>query len=184
MDILEGNISLNWIDFLLAGIFIFSLVVGTFKGLIKEIFSVVEWVGSIFLAYFFRLNLSSVLPLNNLNEFTKEILSSIIIFICAFIIFRLIGNIISKGMKLIGLSFFDRFLGSAFGAMRALVVLVFIFLISKEELANKEWWEESYFSDHIIEISKLIEEYDVPEKIKGVKFPLQENLDSINKKIQ
>ena len=34
------------------------------------------------------------------------------------------------------------------------------------------------------EISKLIEEYDVPEKIKGVKFPLQENLDSINKKIQ
>ena len=84
MDILEGNISLNWIDFLLAGIFIFSLVVGTFKGLIKEIFSVVEWVGSIFLAYFFRLNLSSVLPLNNLNEFTKEILSSIIIFICAF----------------------------------------------------------------------------------------------------
>ena len=85
MDILEGNISLNWIDFLLAGIFIFSLVVGTFKGLIKEIFSVVEWVGSIFLAYFFRLNLSSVLPLNNLNEFTKEILSSIIIFICAFI---------------------------------------------------------------------------------------------------
>ena len=95
MDILEGNISLNWIDFLLAGIFIFSLVVGTFKGLIKEIFSVVEWVGSIFLAYFFRLNLSSVLPLNNLNEFTKEILSSIIIFICAFIIFRLIGNIIS-----------------------------------------------------------------------------------------
>ena len=71
MDILEGNISLNWIDFLLAGIFIFSLVVGTFKGLIKEIFSVVEWVGSIFLAYFFRLNLSSVLPLNNLNEFTK-----------------------------------------------------------------------------------------------------------------
>ena len=62
--------------------------------------------------------------------------------------------------------------------------LVFIFLISKEELANKEWWEESYFSYHIIEISKLIEEYDVPEKIKGVKFPLQENLDSINKKIQ
>ena len=184
MDILEGNISLNWIDFLLAGIFIFSLVVGTFKGLIKEIFSVVEWVGSIFLAYFFRLNLSSVLPLNNLNEFTKEILSSIIIFICAFIIFRFIGNIISKGMKLIGLSFFDRFLGSAFGAFRALVVLVFIFLISKEELANKEWWEESYFSYHIIEISKLIEEYDVPEKIKGVKFPLQENLDSINKKIQ
>ena len=70
MDILEGNISLNWIDFLLAGIFIFSLIVGTFKGLIKEIFSVVEWVGSIFLAYFFRLNLSPVLPLNNLNEFT------------------------------------------------------------------------------------------------------------------
>ena len=69
------------------------------KGLIKEIFSVVDWVGSIFLAYFFRLNLSAVLPLNNLNEFTKEILSSIIIFICAFIIFRLIGNIISKGMK-------------------------------------------------------------------------------------
>ena len=66
-------------------------------------------------------------------------------------------DIISKGMKLIGLSFFDRFLGSAFGALRALVVLVFIFLISKEELANKEWWEESYFSYHIIEISKLIE---------------------------
>ena len=60
MDILEGNISLNWIDFLLVGIFIFSLVVGTFKGLIKEIFYVVEWVGSIFLAYFFRLNLSLV----------------------------------------------------------------------------------------------------------------------------
>jgi uncharacterized membrane protein required for colicin V production len=87
-------------------------------------------------------------------------------------------------MKLIGLSLFDRFLGSAFGALRALVVSVFIFLISKEELANNEWWEESYFSYHIIEISKLIEEYDVPEKIKGVKFPLQENLDSINKKIQ
>ena len=71
MDILAGNISLNWIDFLLAGIFIFSLVVGTFKGLIKEIFSVVEWVGSIFLAYFFRLNLSSVLPLNYLNVAQK-----------------------------------------------------------------------------------------------------------------
>ena len=70
MDILEGNISLNWIDFLLAGIFIFSLVVGTFKGFIKEIFSVVEWVGSIFLAYFFRLNLSSVLPLNNPVSYT------------------------------------------------------------------------------------------------------------------
>ena len=28
MDILEGSISLNWIDFLLVGIFIFSLVVG------------------------------------------------------------------------------------------------------------------------------------------------------------
>ena len=184
MDILEGSISLNWIDFLLVGIFIFSLVVGTLKGLIKEIFSIVEWIGSIFLAYLFRLNLSSVLPLKNLSDFSKEIFSSIIIFICAFIIFRLIRNIISKGMKLIGLSFFDRFLGSAFGALRALVVLVFIFLISKEELANKQWWKESYFSYHIIEISKIIEEYDVPEKIKEVKFPLKENLDSINKKIQ
>ena len=184
MDILEGNISLNWIDFLLAGIFIFSLVVGTFKGLIKEIFSIIEWVGSIFLAYSFRLNLSSALPLDSLNNFTKEILSSIIIFICAFIIFRFIGNIFSKGMKLIGLSFFDRFLGASFGALRALVVLIFIFLIAKEELVNKVWWEESYFSYHIKEISKIIEQYDVPEKIKRVKFPLQEDLDSINKKIQ
>ena len=33
-------------------------------------------------------------------------------------------------------------------------------------------------------LSKLIEEYDVPEKIKEVKFPLKENLDSLNKKIQ
>ena len=43
---------------------------------------------------------------------------------------------------------------------------------------------EEYFSHHVVELSKLIEEYDVPEKIKEVKFPLQENLDSINKKIQ
>ena len=71
-------------------------------------------------------------------------------------------------------------------------------MISKEELANKEWWEESYFSYHIIEISKLIEEYDVPEKIKGVKFakwdkysnklsiiynPRKNILDSIQKQI-
>lgn len=184
MDILEGNISLNWIDFLLAGIFIFSLVVGTFKGFIKEIFSIIEWVGSVFLAYSLRLNLSSVLPLNSLNDFTKEILSSIIIFICTFIVLRLIGNIISKGMKLIGLSFFDRFLGAAFGALRALAVIVFIFLIAKEELVNEQWWQKSYLSHHVVELSKLIEEYDVPEKIKEVKFPLQENLDSINKKIQ
>ena len=184
MDILDGNISLNWIDFLLVGIFIFSLAVGTFKGFIKEIFSIIEWVGSAFLAYSFRLNLSLLLPLNSLNDFSKEILSSIIIFICAFIIFRLIGNIISKGMKLIGFSFFDRFLGSAFGALRALAVIVFIFLIAKDEVANKPWWESSYFSHHIIELSKLIEEYDVPEKIKEVKFPLKENLDSLNKKIQ
>tara|TARA_B100000676_G_scaffold123314_1_gene122921 strand:- start:7693 stop:7956 length:264 start_codon:yes stop_codon:yes gene_type:complete len=87
-------------------------------------------------------------------------------------------------MKLIGFSFFDRFLGSAFGALRALAVIVFIFLIAKEEVANKPWWESSYFSHHIIELSKLIEEYDVPEKIKEVKFPLKENLDSLNKKIQ
>ena len=78
----------------------------------------------------------------------------------------------------------DRFLGAAFGVLRALAVIVFIFLIAKEELVNEQWWQKSYFSHHVVELSKLIEEYDVPEKIKEVKFPLQENLDSINKKIQ
>ena len=87
-------------------------------------------------------------------------------------------------MKLIGLSLFDRFLGAAFGALRALAVIVFIFLIAKEELVNEQWWQKSYLSHYVVELSKLIEEYDVPEKIKEVKFPLQENLDSINKKIQ
>ena len=133
------------IDFIVIGIIAFSAILGLIRGLIKEAFSLVGFALAMYLAYRFSGEVTSRWLSSITGGVTAQnVLAFIGIFICVLILSKIISNLLNRVSSKIGLSFFDRLLGSIFGVIRGgLIVIVLSTLFALTDIPKSAEWKDA-----------------------------------------
>ena len=133
-----NNIYFNIIDILILIIILTSCIVATFRGFIKETFSIVSWIFSLFVAF----NLFEKFKLELIDYISQKIVVDIIAFSFPFLTTLFVSHLISKWLSpkfnFSEILFLDKVFGFLFGTLRGTLIVIllylgFLYLIGKEK---------------------------------------------------
>lgn len=134
-------------DYLVLVVLISSIIISTFRGLIKEILSLLSWIVSFVVANAYGEALSELLPAMFAGTMTRLIVAFLVLFVGTRLLMGLISMAISSMVKAAGLSLADRGLGGLFGLARGLVlVLAAVLLSGMTAIPQQPFWRDALFS--------------------------------------
>jgi membrane protein required for colicin V production len=112
----------NWLDYILLAILLFSVVQSFRRGFSREIIGLAAMFFAFILAlWFYGLAGSLVSPYVS-SARTANMIGFFIVVIAVLMAGAIAGWIVSRFLRTVGLSFFDRLLGAAFGFVRGLLI--------------------------------------------------------------
>lgn len=155
---------MNYIDIFISIFLIYGFIKGLYKGFIIEISSVIGLVLGIYLATQYNGDLSNYLISKqyfNWKEGYIIILSNVILFILTILIVSVLGKVATKLVKLVALGLFNKILGSVFGLLKnilILVILIFVFNLANNSLKiiEQDKLELSIYYEPLNELSRVI----------------------------
>jgi len=132
------------VDWLLLAILLISLLVGFWRGLVFELFSLIGWVVAFFAAQWLTPSVAVVLPLQGLSDPMRYAVGFALTFLACVLAAGLVASLSRKLVAVVGLQPIDRLLGAAFGALRGLVILLALaVVIDLTPFKRAVWWEQS-----------------------------------------
>ena len=146
---------MNWIDYAILAVILFSAVISLIRGFVKEAISLAIWFGAFFIASQFYADLA--VYLTKLDDLMiRNGVAIAILFVSTLIIGGLINYLISQLVQFTGLTGTDRALGLVFGALRGLLIVsaLLFFLDTFTSMSSSDWWQTSLL---IPEFSLIIE---------------------------
>ena len=154
-------------DILAALVLFFSLIYSVVRGMVREIFSLLAYIGGYFTAIGFRKDFSATLSPYISNPTASEIISFVLIFIATVFAISLLGKGIQKLVHLApGLSGLDRLFGGVIGLVKGIVVLIiFMFILGFFPGIKSEITVDSVFAPKLIELAKVLEREVDTDKI-------------------
>jgi len=119
---------MNPFDILMIVIVGYSLVRGLFRGMVKEISSIIGVFGGFYAAYTYYTVLAKWLSRLIHDVSYLNILSFLIIFCCVLIIVSVLGVIIKYLLNIAFLGWVDRIGGLVFGIVKAILIISVLFI--------------------------------------------------------
>jgi membrane protein required for colicin V production len=113
---------MNPLDMVVIVVVGYCLIRGLFRGLVKELSSIVGVLGGFYAAYTYYPLLVEPLASWITSTTYNNLLSFLIIFICVFIIISLLGVLIKFIMKVVFLGWLDRVCGAGFGTIKGILI--------------------------------------------------------------
>jgi membrane protein required for colicin V production len=114
----------NWLDYVLLAIVLGSVIMSVRKGFSREIIGLAASLFALVLGmWFYGLAGSFVTPYVN-SPRVANLIGFLLVVFAVLICGGFVGWIVSRFLRTIGLSFFDRVLGAAFGFVRGLLIAV------------------------------------------------------------
>ena len=112
-------------DIVVCSILGLSLLSSLFKGFVKEVFSLLSYLGGFLLAIKYQGNFAQVLMENISSKPIAKVIAFVTIYVLTYIIISLMGKVI-RGMLVSGtkLSMFDRLMGAIVGFGRGMVIVI------------------------------------------------------------
>ena len=112
-------------DIVVCSILGLSLLSSLFKGFVKEVFSLLSYLGGFLLAIKYQGNFAQVLMENISSKPIAKVIAFVTIYVLTYIIISLMGKVI-RGMLVSGtkLSMFDRLMGGIVGFSRGMVIVI------------------------------------------------------------
>jgi membrane protein required for colicin V production len=135
---------MTWLDYAVIGVFAISLIVGAWRGLVREVVSILGWVIAFLAANLFAGPLGPSMPEAIPSPELRVAAAYVAVFVASLILTSLAGLILSKVVKAVGLGGIDRLLGALFGAARgALILLAAALLAGLTSAPEQAYWRDS-----------------------------------------
>lgn len=132
------------VDWVLAAVLAFSMLLGAWRGLVYEVLSVLGWAASFYAAQYFAPTVAGWLPLQSSSDAVRYAAGFVLIFVAAVFAAGLLAFLLKKLIAAIGLRPVDRTMGAAFGLVRGVILLLAAAVVmDMTALKNSAWWQES-----------------------------------------
>jgi membrane protein required for colicin V production len=147
----------NLLDVIFTLILGYCLVRGIFRGLIKELTSIVGVFGAFYFAYRYYPDMADLLGHWLKDADYANILAFIVLFVGVYLVINTIGAIIKYLMNIAYMGWVDRLTGAVFGTIKGLLIVVVMvaaftaFLPSKTDLLS-----DSIFVRHLSGVSAVM----------------------------
>lgn len=137
--------SVTTLDWVFAGVLLFSLLLGAWRGLVYELLSLVGWAASFYAAQWFAPQVALLLPWASLSEPVRYAAAFVLVFIAAVFAASLLAFLLKQLIDSVGLRPADRTLGALFGVLRGVILLLAAaVVINMTALHSSVWWQESW----------------------------------------
>jgi membrane protein required for colicin V production len=135
---------MNWLDYVVLGVFAVSIGWGIWRGLVREVMALVGWVIAFLAANLFAGPLADVLPASIARPEYRGLVAFVAIFFGALIVCALAAMWLSKVLHAAGLGSIDRVFGALFGLARALIIVLAVTIAAGfTSVPQSAVWKES-----------------------------------------
>lgn len=133
-----------WIDWVIVAVVALSVLLGLFRGVMRELIALAGLVLALWLAVQFAVPLGAQLPLGDLWPAARSLAAGVLIFVAVVFAAGIVGWLVQRLLAAVKLSAADRVLGGLFGLLRGvLLLLVMVFVFRETAVAREAWWRES-----------------------------------------
>lgn len=141
------------VDWICLGVILASLLLGAWRGLLYEAFSLGGWIAAYFVARVGAGPLGRILPVGDPDGTLPYIAAFALLFIAVAFSSTLLAQGARSTAKALGMRPADRLFGAVFGALRGLLLLlvaaVAIHLLALEQ---EPWWRDAFSSAALHEL--------------------------------
>jgi membrane protein required for colicin V production len=147
------------VDYILLAAFAASVVVGYFRGFVREAMSLINWALALWLAWRFSGLLEPLLDAIS-SQLLKLWLARVVVFVGALLLGALLSHGIALLVRKTGLTGTDRALGMSFGAARGLLVIgALVIVFQMLEMDREPWWQDSVLVPRTAALTSSIREF-------------------------
>ncbi len=138
-----------WIDYAIICLISISLIIGLFRGLIREAFALVTWGVAFWVGLTFSTPFATLLENSIADASTRMAAAFIALFILTLILGAIINKLLSVLIDKTGLTGTDRMAGLVFGIARGVfLIVILVMLAGLTPLPESSWWKESQLMPH------------------------------------
>ncbi|MBW2170693.1 MAG: CvpA family protein [Deltaproteobacteria bacterium] len=167
---------MNILDIFILVILGFCLVRGIFRGIVKELTSIVGVFVGFYVAYNFYPVAAVLISRFFTNEAYLNIVSFFLVFTILFLAVGLVGVILKHLFKAVALGWADRLLGATFGSVKAvLIVSVLLVPVTTYLPQNSPVIKNSLLAPYATKISQIL----VTVVPKEMKEKFRENINAL-----
>ncbi len=157
---------MNPFDIFIIVIIAYSLIRGLFRGLVKEVSSIIGVLGGFYAAYSYYPMVAGLFAGLIINPSYLNILSFLIIFCSVLIIISILGIVIKYLLNVAFLGWIDRACGLGFGLVKGLLIVTVLFIILTTFLPKgAPLIKKSILAPHVIWVSEKMVNV-VPKQMK------------------
>ena len=148
----------NQVDLVILIITVLSSAFGLWRGLIKEVLSLLTWIAALLVSRVYSEPLAGLMTGMIENDGIRYVSAFALLFVIVMMFGTFLNFLMSKLLKVTGLKLADRLLGAGFGVARGVIIVLVIMFIASMFVSETELWQRSQlipFGMDLIEKSQV-----------------------------
>jgi len=133
----------NQVDIVILIIIVFSSAFGLWRGLIKEVLSLLTWIAALLVSRVYSEPLAGLMTGMIENDGIRYVSAFAILFFIVMMFGTFLNSLLSKLLSVAGLKLADRLLGAGFGVARGVIIVLVIMFIANMFVSETELWHQS-----------------------------------------
>ena len=138
-------------DLVVFGVVVLSALFGLARGFMRVVVSLAAWVFAFLLAIHLSTPFGAMLPDFGDSPTARYVVAFALIVIVVLLIGALLGWMLYRLVRAIGLGFLDRLLGGVVGVARGvLIVVIGVLVAGLTSLPQQVWWQNALFAPPLV----------------------------------
>lgn len=148
-----------------------SVGLAVWRGMVREVFSLVCWLGAFWISKEFAGIVAGWLPASISNSGLRLVIGFLSLMLLSLLVFSLITLLMVHLVKVAGLKTSDRTLGAFFGLVRGVVIVVILVLVGGMTQAPREpFWRDALLSQPLEAMALWVKPWFPAEVGRRVSF--------------
>jgi membrane protein required for colicin V production len=136
--------ALSAVDWILLAVLGLSFLLGIWRGIVQELLSLVGWVAAFYVSQMYAPMAAAWLPMEGSSQMLRYAAGFVVVFVAVLVGTVLVSALIKKLISAVGLGPLDRLLGSLFGLMRGVVILLAVTVfVGMTPMRDTEAWKQA-----------------------------------------